>query len=784
MDPDKIPAELKKLRQWCSFRIGPEKNAYGRFRKFPFVPGTNDPASSTDPTTWRSFEKALKYGHPAFCLTPDDPYAFIDIDHADEKLSDQIIITFGNTYCEFSTSGEGFHIFGRGKLSGSGCRRDGIELYDRDRWCLFTGETLEGRGEIGIYNEEDLARLEAEMGAGRIRRVDLEEHPQTMSDTAVMERCKKRSDKFQTLWEGGWQSLNCYPSQSEADHALIGLICSVSFSNEQVRRLFKQSLLYRSGKGKGYIDYTIVKVRAKQQEEAQTDDWISEMSAKSRMRLAEARKPKDENPDELFNDIPEGLLRDLYYTFMDCPETYLPLREGALITAMIVALALFQRKYQTAKRGALNMFMFLLGPAGCGKDIIAKGPEGIFDAAGIKQPHVFGGELRSLAAVEQALRDCPRHMSYVAETASWMRGLCDEHSGQNWRELRTKITEVFSRGTSHLKTRQVKRERGSSAPPDPGIWRPCLTIYGETIPGDFYAALGQRQGGTGFIPRLSVMEVDRHKIAVKSCRQKEWDESLLKKIREHAEAAMQHDVVNMIGVGADPIRVPINSDAEDFLEEIEVSHRQKMIASNGDFGLLHEIAQRTAEKMLRVATLLAVCFNPAAPRVFMEHVVWAQLFLKTTDGRMLERITSGVHDDSGWQQRKRVVDWLYECQRTAPSKKKSDRNFGSEQICEEPQVVPYAWLSAKANNSSPFQKDRRGIRAALKGVLYDLLESGIIMEVPKDDCLNKFNVRGATLYWITSEPQSSGGLFETKETKNFGEKTLFDLTVTSNDIQC
>ena len=53
-----IPEELRKLEQFVCWKR--EVGKKGKPTKVPYNAGTNEKASSTDPTTWCSFEKALE----------------------------------------------------------------------------------------------------------------------------------------------------------------------------------------------------------------------------------------------------------------------------------------------------------------------------------------------------------------------------------------------------------------------------------------------------------------------------------------------------------------------------------------------------------------------------------------------------------------------------------------------------------------------------------------------------------------------------------------------------
>jgi len=101
------------------------------------------PASSTNETTWTTFDRARssELGDGlGFAL--GDGVACIDLDHClvDGRLTDSAASVVGacrGTYIEISPSGEGLHIFGFAEV-GKGRNLGGIEVYDRGRFVTVT----------------------------------------------------------------------------------------------------------------------------------------------------------------------------------------------------------------------------------------------------------------------------------------------------------------------------------------------------------------------------------------------------------------------------------------------------------------------------------------------------------------------------------------------------------------------------------------------------------------------------------------------------------------------
>ena len=159
LEPDRIPPELRALRQWVLWVSLPDKDGK-KPRKLPKQ--TNDlDAKTNDPNTWTTFNAALdrhQRGGMAgigFVFSVDDPFIGVDLD---DCLTDagtvklwaaQILERIGPTYAEISPSGNGVKLWLRGKLpaGATGKKRswhDGsVEVYQERRFFTVTGDQLD-----------------------------------------------------------------------------------------------------------------------------------------------------------------------------------------------------------------------------------------------------------------------------------------------------------------------------------------------------------------------------------------------------------------------------------------------------------------------------------------------------------------------------------------------------------------------------------------------------------------------------------------------------------------
>lgn len=282
-----IPLELRQLPQWVAATAD----------KVPVNPKTRQLASPTDPTTWGTFEQACSVGlpHVGFVLSPDDPYAIIDLDDKpskpatpEQKLRHSRILEAFDSYTERSSSGTGYHIIVRGKVP-AGVNRDNVEVYSSDRYMICTGDVVR---QADIQDHQSLLlRLYGEMKPAE--RAELEEREEAFPDDDLFDMAMRAAngDKFDALCKGDWQAMG-YTSQSEADMALLSMLAHYTLSDEQVRRIFRMSALgqrEKAQKNDRYLNFTLSKIRAQQ---PPLVDW-SAMAADWEKKLAEhqAKQP-------------------------------------------------------------------------------------------------------------------------------------------------------------------------------------------------------------------------------------------------------------------------------------------------------------------------------------------------------------------------------------------------------------------------------------------------------------------------------------------------------------
>jgi putative DNA primase/helicase len=140
-----IPQELKDQAQWVCWKLNRGEK---RWEKIPIDPKTGRFASTTNPSSWGTFDQAWVYyeNHQGRGV---DSFVGIDLDKCRDPETGEIapwaleIVEKMDSFTELSPSGEGLHIFVRGELPGDGMNTKEIEMYDCKRYFTVTGQAYD-----------------------------------------------------------------------------------------------------------------------------------------------------------------------------------------------------------------------------------------------------------------------------------------------------------------------------------------------------------------------------------------------------------------------------------------------------------------------------------------------------------------------------------------------------------------------------------------------------------------------------------------------------------------
>lgn len=258
MNFDNIPSELKLLKQWVCWDVIESTNSKGEveYRKVPKNARTGGNARSDLDSTWTTFSIAIqglqKYHFKGLGFMFANGFFGVDLDDLNEHDNPEMVNEFVETldsYTEYSPSGNGIHIFCKGKIP-DGRKRDdsiGVEMYDTGRFFTVTGNLYddthknisECTEKIKVLHNKYLPQPLPQTIKQPVVKIDLD-------DSHILQKAMncRNGAEFQSLYNGHWQGK--YDSQSSADQALCFYLAFwTQRDTTRIDRIFRSSGLMR-----------------------------------------------------------------------------------------------------------------------------------------------------------------------------------------------------------------------------------------------------------------------------------------------------------------------------------------------------------------------------------------------------------------------------------------------------------------------------------------------------------------------------------------------------------
>lgn len=805
---ERLPYEMKQYAQWAVAGASKAPMALDSSGKLRNV-------SVTRPSEWMTFDAAValctanahtvtthvtnegvevtKTGFDlGFILTESDPFTCIDLDVKDASTHPgkpevwaspddfdryiQIVKTF-NTYTERSRSGKGLHLWALGNI-GRGYRRGGVEVYSQERFIICTGDVWIPQPVMD--RQSVLSMMITQMRAQAVTFV-LEEHEAKEDDWAVLETAYRASnaDKFIELWKGDWQGLG-YPSQSEADLSLMSMLAFYSDSNDQCRRMFRDSGLGKREKAvrdNKYLNYTLKTIRYRQERENSVEMSAILYAADQKMLAAQAMQerqggipaaagalgaehsrviaplavapaqepayvapPVDAALAQLEpvseaavlagqDGIPwppgfVGTLAQFVYS-----NSWLQVKEVSIVAALGLMAGICGKAWHIPQSG-LNLYIILVARSAVGKEAMHTGISTIVKAVG-KESAQFGNfvDFNEYASGPALVKACLANPSVVNVSGEWGRRLKrlahDERSDGPLQTLRTQMTNLYQKSGPQSIAGGISYSSGeNNVASVNGV---AYSMIGETTPETFYQSLTESMMEDGFLSRFLVVAYDgdrpdeNHEIVT------EPSPTLVKHLKEMGEAAFRRNLKN------ESQPVDRRADAAAILKAFSQEMSNNIRNSNEENQRF--IWNRANLKVLRISALLAIGDNPVYPVVEKEHVEWAIALVRKDIGMMQRRVLEGDVGSGDGSRLKKLVALLREY-RDAPELGKA---YKINENMRGNSIVTRSYLHQRAQNNAVFYNHKLGLKAGLDQTIQMAIDNGYIMEVKTDRMMEMYN---------------------------------------------
>lgn len=747
-----IPAELRALPQWCI--AGPDK-----IPMYVTEDGALARASVIDPNTWMAFEDAAEFAFEenlalGFVLSETDPYTCIDLDvktpashpgqpekwtpreHLDRYKS---IIHHFACYSEISIGGNGVHVWARGNI-GSGVRRDGVELYSQQRFIICTGNVMKN---LPISDRQEmLSRMVAQMHAPELASSagwkNLEELPEDEDDWSILLRATRAENamKFATLWRGEWESLG-YPSQSEADLALMAIIAFYSKSNSQCRRIFRESALGKRDKATKndvYLNRTLSAIRAQELQLKDIKVDLPVIIKEPPSELPNYSLPEKAEPTRIPRDelaFPPGLAgRIADFIYRGAPR---PVKEVAIVAALGLLAGICGKAWHIPQSG-LNMYIILVARSAIGKEAMHSGLSAITQTCGSQMPafHSFV-DFTDYASGPALMKACAVNPSFVNVSGEWgrkLRRLSGDDRDGPLSTLRTQMINLYQKSGPQSTLGGIGySNRENNILSVSGV---AYSMIGETTPVTFYDSLTDSMMEDGFLSRFLIVEYDGARPQLN----RNASEAKLEENTQKDLLALAFRAQTIIASGKSQL-VERDDAASEILDAFETECDVE-IDKAGDEEARRQMWNRAALKVLRCAALLAVADAGAGdPCIRKEHVEWALNVVRRDIAIMARRLDSGDVGRTDYARERKILSILDEY-----LDQKVSHGYNVPKDLYEARIIPRGYLQKRTSSSSAFVNHRLGHNSALENSIQSLIANGQLVEVDKMTLLTEYRFRG------------------------------------------
>lgn len=782
---ENIPAELRERPQWVVWRLE-FREGMRKPTKVPYTPRPNcGMASVMKPKDWGTFEEATKapltskepvdpdtpitktgFTGIGYVFSAFDPYCGIDLDdtHGDTEAYQHQLLIYNkfNSYTELSPSGTGVHIIVKGKVP-VGRRRGAIELYPQARFFTMTGNVF---NPAPIREAQDaLTWLFEQMGENITETIKVQAaDKQTDEDSAIIDIAKNavNGPKFLDLWEGRWQTY--YQSQSEADFALIDILAFYTKYVPQIKRLFRQSMLGQRDKAnrEDYVNYMVEKsfdrqlppidfdVFAKTKlgeyfnnaaagaiatEPGKAEAQAVSSTAAATLPLVQGGEGRGIMPDEELSvkPFPSGLLGEIaQFLFEAAPR---PAHDLALAGAIGFLSGITGRAYNVNGTG-LNQYILMLAQTGIGKDAVSSGTDRLIGVVKQSCPSIVDfkgpGELVSSAGLIKWLANKPCCYSILGEFGKKLKEMAAPNANAHLQGISRVLLQLYSKsgyGQYFDPMAYSDREKNTAALPNPS-----LTIFGESVPENFYEALDESMIADGLLPRFLVWEYTGTRTYLNENANNVIPElSTVSKVNDLAAyclSIMQRQTVHNIAFTP-----------EAWIKFQEFDKWTTDEINEATIDVHRQLWNRAHLKAMKLAGLRAVGDNYLNPQINMTHTTWATELVVAQTRKLIAKFETGqVGQAAQTGEVKQLAEVIKAVNEFLHNTDKYVKYGGRAEMIAEGIIVESA-IHRKTAALACFRHDKMGQKIALKRAIQTLIDADDIREVPAMQMSAKFGIK-------------------------------------------
>ncbi len=323
-----------------------------------------------------------------------------------------------------------------------------------------------------------------------------------------------------------------------------------------------------------------------------------------------------------------------------------PQPELTTLAVLVGMAAACPGRYRLPGDGRLNLYAVGIAETGAGKDLPRR--------VGVEVAKLAGadviGEPASGQGLEDALQTGQAMLVAVDEVAHMLAAMNDAKAPAHMKVLAGNLLKLYSAGSSLYACRVRARTKETSAV-GRVITNPCLNVLGFTTPESLGTAVSAANIGDGLLGRV-LLANGRSGVKPRLLR---GGLDLTEQVRAAAARVAEAHNALAFGSGAGLIELAVAAEAQPKLEHLLLTLDAEAGAPQQS-PFARAVLQRSFEKVMRIAGVLAVWDQPAAPVISLLHLAWAERAVRASNEAMVSFIAGHMHEGLVQANAARVLD--------------------------------------------------------------------------------------------------------------------------------
>lgn len=398
-----------------------------------------------------------------------------------------------------------------------------------------------------------------------------------------------------------------------------------------------------------------------------------------------------------------------------------PVREVSIVATLGLLAGVCGRAYTVSGKG-LNLYVLLVARSAIGKEAMHSGVSNLLDLAEIEPAQRFAdyNNYASEPALVKGVLENPSFVNVVGEVGRKFKRMASDRDS-TMTDLRTTWTNLWEKSGPNDRVPGMRySDKEKNVIGTRGV---AFSLIGETTPDTFLQALTPDMAADGFLSRFLIVEHDGPRPPLNEDRFSELEPHELAQWRDLLTHALPYG--NVINV---PARAEVgyaDDDARYKLEAFSKLCDQKINATTNEWR--RQLWSRAHMKALKIAALLACADHSEFPRINYKHAAWALTVVRNDIHAMTSRLKNGdvgISDDS--REKKLLAICASYLQKAVPP------GYKMPDEMRQTGIIPRKLLQIRCANIKAFGDHKMGTAKAMDATIHSLIDSGYLVEVPKD----------------------------------------------------